>query len=44
MYSHPNARLTQKGRLRLVTQNLKHGRSLDELAAAEGIRPRCTYC
>ena len=27
MRSHPNARLTQKGRLRLVTQYLEHGRS-----------------
>ena len=25
MHSHPNARLTQKGRLRLVTQHLEYG-------------------
>ena len=30
---HTNARLNQKGRLRLVTQHLEHGRSLKELAA-----------
>jgi hypothetical protein len=36
MHSHPNARLTQKGRLQLVTQHLEHGRSLRELAAENG--------
>ena len=30
MNSYPNARLTQKGRLRLVTQHLEHGRSFTE--------------
>jgi len=43
MHSHPNARLTQKGRLRLVTQHLEHGRSLRELAAENGISLRCAY-
>ena len=43
MHSHPNARLTQKGRLRLVTQHLEHGRSLVELAAENGISLRCAY-
>ena len=43
MHSHPNARLTQKGRLRLVTQHLEHGRSLAELAAENGISLRCAY-
>jgi len=43
MHSHPNARLTQKGRLRLVTQHLEHGRSLRELAAENGIGLRCAY-
>jgi transposase len=43
MHSHPNARLTQKGRLRLVTQHLEHGRSLAALAAENGISLRCAY-
>jgi len=43
MHSHPNARLTQKGRLRLVTQHLEHGRSLKKLAAENGISLRCAY-
>jgi hypothetical protein len=43
MHSHPNARLTQKGRLRLVTQHLEHGRNLAELAAESGISLRCAY-
>ena len=43
MHSHPNARLTQKGRLRLVTQHMKHGRSLAELAAENGISRRRPY-
>ena len=43
MHSHPNACLTQKGRLRLVTQHLDHGRSLAELAAENGISLRCAY-
>ena len=37
MDSHPNPRLTQRGRLRLVTLHLDHGRSLAELAAENGI-------
>jgi len=36
MLSHPNARLTQKSRLRLVTQHLEHGRGLAELATENG--------
>lgn len=43
MHSHPNARLTQRGRLRLVNQHLEHGRSLAELAAENGISLRCAY-
>jgi transposase len=43
MHSHPNARLTQRGRLRLVIQHLEHGRSLAELAAENGISLRCAY-
>jgi transposase InsO family protein len=43
MHRHPNARLTQKGRLRLMTQHLDHGRSLAELAAENGISLRCAY-
>ena len=43
MDSHPNARLAQKGRLRLVTQHLEHGRRLSELAAENGISLRCDY-
>ena len=36
MHSHSNARLTQRGRLRLVIQHLEEGRSLSELAAQSG--------
>jgi len=43
MQSHPNARLTQTGRRRLVTQHLEQGRSLKELAGANGISLRCAY-
>jgi len=43
MHSHPNARLTQKGRLRLMTQHLEHGRSLKKLATENGISMRCAY-
>jgi len=51
MHSHPNACLTQRGRLRLVIQHLEYGRSLAELAAesgycwaeACGYSMRCTY-
>ena len=43
MHSQPNARLTQKGRLRLVTQHLEHGGNLGELAAENGISLRCAY-
>jgi len=43
MHSHPNARLTQRGRLRLVIQHLEEGRSLSELAAENGISLRCAY-
>lgn len=40
MHSHPNARLTQKSRLRLVNQHLQDRRPLAELAAAPGFRKR----
>jgi len=43
MHSDPNARLTQTGRLRLVTQHLELGRSLTELAGESGISLRCAY-
>jgi len=43
MQSHPNARLTKRGRGRLVSQHLEHGRSLAELAAENGISVRCAY-
>lgn len=43
MHSHPNARLTQKGRLRLLNQHLLHHRPLAELAAEAGISLRCAY-
>jgi len=41
MHSHLNARLTQKGRLRLINPNLLHHRPLAELAAEAGIGLRC---
>jgi len=41
MHSHPNALLTQKGRLRFVTQHLEHSCSLKELAAENSISLRC---
>jgi hypothetical protein len=43
MHSHPNARLTQKGRLRLINQHLLHHRPLAELASEAGISLRCAY-
>ena len=43
MHSHPNARLTHKGRLRLINQHLLHHRPLGELAAEAGISLRCAY-
>jgi transposase InsO family protein len=43
MHSHPNARLTQRGRHRLVIQHLEQGRSVAELAAENGISLRCAY-
>jgi len=43
MNSQRNARLTQKGHLRLVTQHLEHGRSFRELAAENEICLRCAY-
>jgi len=43
MRSHPNARLTQRGRLRLVIQQVENGRRLAELAAENGIILRCAY-
>ena len=36
MRGHPKARLTKRGRLRLVTQHFEHGRSLSELATENG--------
>jgi len=46
MNSHPNARLTRRGRHRLVIQHLEHVRSLSlaELAAESGVSLRCSYC
>jgi hypothetical protein len=51
MDSHPNARLTQRGRHRLVIQHLEQDRTLAELAAetgycfaeAFGYSLRCAY-
>ena len=43
MHTHANARLTQRGRLRLVSQHPNHHRSLAELAAEAGISLRCAY-
>ena len=43
MHTHANARLTQRGRLRLVSQHLHENRSLPELAAEAGISLRCAY-
>ena len=43
MHSHPNARLTQKGWLRLINQHRRHQRPLAELAADVGISLRCAY-
>ena len=43
MHTHANARLTQKGRLRLVSQHLHDYRPLADLAAEAGISLRCAY-
>jgi transposase len=43
MHTHANARLTQRGRLRLVSQHLHENRALPELAAEAGISLRCAY-
>jgi len=43
MHTHANARLRQKGRLRLVSQHLNDHRPLAELAAEAGISLRCAY-
>jgi len=43
MHTHANARLTQKGRLRLVSQHLNDHRPLAELASEAGISLRCAY-
>jgi transposase InsO family protein len=43
MHSHPNARLTQKSRLRLVNQHLQDRCPLAELAAEAGISFRFAY-
>jgi hypothetical protein len=43
MHCHPNTRLTQKSRLRLVNEQLQDRRPLAELAAEAGISLRCAY-
>jgi transposase len=43
MHSHPNARLTQTSRLRLLNRYLQDRRPLSELAAEAGISLRCAY-
>jgi transposase len=43
MHTHANARLTQRGRLRLVSHHLHDNRSLPELSAEAGISLRCAY-
>ena len=43
MHSHPISCVSQKARLRLMTQHLDHGRSLAELAAENEINLRCAY-
>jgi transposase InsO family protein len=43
MHTHANARMTQRGRLRLVSQQLIHHRPLAELASEAGISLRCAY-
>lgn len=43
MHTHANARLTQRGRLRLVSQHLNDHRPLADLAKESGISLRCAY-
>jgi transposase len=43
MHTHAKARLTQRGRLRLVSQHLNHHRPLAELASEAGISLRFAY-
>lgn len=43
MHAHANARLTQRRRLRLVSQHLNGYRPLAELAQESGISLRCAY-
>ena len=43
MHSHPNARMTQTIRFRLINQHLLHHRPLAELAVEAGISFRCAY-
>ena len=43
MHTHANARLTQRGRLRLVCQHLNRHGYLAELSADAGISLRCAY-
>jgi len=43
IHIHTDVRLTQKGRLRLVSQHLNNHRPLAELAAEAGISLRCAY-
>jgi hypothetical protein len=43
MHTHANARLAQRGRLRLVSQHLQDSHPLPELAAEAVISLRCAY-
>lgn len=43
IHTHPNARLTQNGRLRLVSHRLNDLRPLAEHVAEAGISLRCAY-
>jgi hypothetical protein len=43
MHTHANARLTQRGRPRLVSGHLNDDRPLAELARESGISLRCAY-
>lgn len=43
MHSHPNGRLTQRDRLRLVRQHLDQCGPLANLADVAGISLRCAY-
>jgi hypothetical protein len=43
MHSHPMARLTQRGQLRLLNLHLENGRSLAELATENGVSLRSAF-